>query len=91
MIGKKNEKIAHLVYSIEEEIDEYGKFVRSYACLTRYANPVIDSKFTGHAWFSPPEEIGEDPQTLADRYGEVVFDEDTREYIYPQKTKERVC
>ena len=80
-------KIAYLVYSTVEEKDEYGKFVRVKEILTRYSNPVIDGKFTGHAWFSPPEEVGEDPQTLADRYGEVVFDKDTREYIYPQKQR----
>ena len=80
-------KKAYLVLSVVDEEDEYGSYVRTKMTLTRYTNPVINGKFTGHAWYSMPREIplGKSPQDVANEYGEVIFYAEDGRYYYPEK------
>ena len=83
----KETKVAHLVYETVDEVDEYGSFVRTKSLLTRYTNPVVNGYFSGYGQFSAPVEVTETPQELANKSGEVIFNKDSREYIFPAKER----
>jgi len=87
---RKNKiKIAHLVYQTiyeaMDDIDEQGNFTRVKFLLTRYTDPIVNGKFTGYEWFSVPMEVNKDPQTLANKYNEVIYNQDNGKYVFPQR------
>ena len=88
---KNKVKVAHLVYQTiyeaMDDIDEQGNFTKIKFLLTRYTDPVVNGNFTGYGWFSAPMEVNEDPQTLANKYNEVIYNQDNGQYIFPQKKK----
>ncbi|MHA1226122.1 MAG: hypothetical protein ACTSPV_05200 [Candidatus Hodarchaeales archaeon] len=88
---RREKKVAYLIHQQLDEIDEYGKFVDTYSQVIRLSSPVIDGKKTGSRWFSPPVRTSLTAQEFADRYGEVVFDETTGEYVYPRKKRRAKC
>ncbi len=82
---KKKQRVAHLVYSTREAIDQYGVWKKSEEILTRYTNPVIDGRFTGFGWYSWPQVVDESVQELADTHQEVIWDDNDARYVYPSE------
>ena len=84
-MSKTKNQVAHLVYDGIDEHKRDGSYVSSHFTLTRFANPVVDGEFTSKAWFSMPVKVEKDVQSLANQYGEVIYDAIRDRYVYPEE------